>query len=136
MSAPTPRGPFVEVTGWTADVLAKVFHEAYERLAPYFGYQTNKGTRVFDANSPNGKLMIAVCDEIITMLRTDPLPDLERGQTYSTLEQVPLSIESHLRKEIAQYRTLLEEILYHWQTSDIFRLRARRLLGYDNPSKP
>lgn len=37
------------------DALAKVFHEAYERLAPEFGYET----RVFDPNTVNGKLMLA-----------------------------------------------------------------------------
>jgi hypothetical protein len=44
--------------------LAVLFHETYERLAPQYGYETKPETRVFDASSPNGKLMIAVCREI------------------------------------------------------------------------
>lgn len=44
--------------------LAKQFHEAYERLAPSFGYETRKDTKAFDPNSPNGKLMTAVCQEV------------------------------------------------------------------------
>lgn len=44
--------------------LAKRFHETYERLAPSFGYETRKDTKAFDENSPNGKLMIAVCTEV------------------------------------------------------------------------
>ena len=44
--------------------IARQFHEAYERLAPSFGYETRTVTRTFDKNSPNGKLMIAVCGEI------------------------------------------------------------------------
>lgn len=39
---------------------AREFHEAYERLAPQFGYETRPETREFDPNSPNGRLMMAV----------------------------------------------------------------------------
>ena len=49
--------------------LAGVFHNIYEKLAPQYGYETRKDTKAFDANSPNGKLMIATCDEIIAILR-------------------------------------------------------------------
>jgi len=44
--------------------LARKFHEAYERLAPQYGYKTREETRHFDPNSENGKLMIAVAREI------------------------------------------------------------------------
>lgn len=44
--------------------IAKRFHEAYERLAPSFGYETRTETRAFDPTTPNGRLMIAVCGEI------------------------------------------------------------------------
>lgn len=39
---------------------AREFHEAYERLAPQFGYETRPETREFDPESPNGRLMMAV----------------------------------------------------------------------------
>lgn len=45
--------------------LARRFHEAYERLAPVYGYATRHETREFDPESPNGKLMVAVCREIL-----------------------------------------------------------------------
>jgi hypothetical protein len=45
--------------------MALRFHDAYERLAPSCGYETRADTRVFDPTSPNGRLMIAVCAEII-----------------------------------------------------------------------
>jgi len=48
--------------------LAVLFHDTYERLAPDFGYETRKETRAFDPESPNGKLMIAVCGEILKRL--------------------------------------------------------------------
>ncbi len=44
--------------------IAKLFHETYERLAPQFGYETRQDTKAFDPESPNGKLMIAVCTEV------------------------------------------------------------------------
>ena len=49
----------------TAEEMAKAIHESYERLAPKYGYEMYKGARKFDKNSPNGKLMIAVCTEVI-----------------------------------------------------------------------
>lgn len=45
--------------------LAIAFHETYERLAPDFSYQTRKDTRAFDTTSANGKLMVAVCRELL-----------------------------------------------------------------------
>lgn len=44
--------------------LAELFHDTYERLAPSFGYETRVDTRVFDPESKNGRLMVAVCREI------------------------------------------------------------------------
>lgn len=44
--------------------VAKRFHDVYERLAPQFGYETRPDTKQFDPNTPNGKLMVAVCGEI------------------------------------------------------------------------
>ena len=51
----------------TAEQLAKRFHEAYERLAPQFGYETRKESAVpwQDVPENNKRLMIAVCAEIL-----------------------------------------------------------------------
>lgn len=51
--------------------LAVLFHVTYERLAPTSGYETRKETRVFDPESPNGKLMVATCVEIQKAIRED-----------------------------------------------------------------
>lgn len=48
--------------------LAVLFHENYERLAPSFGYETRLETQQFDADSPNGQLMVAVCEDVIEKL--------------------------------------------------------------------
>ena len=45
----------------TPEELARRFHDTYERLAPEYGYTTREDTKEFDPDSPNGKLMIAVC---------------------------------------------------------------------------
>jgi hypothetical protein len=44
--------------------LARLFHDTYERLAAQYGYVTRFDTRDFDAGSPNGRLMLAVCSEV------------------------------------------------------------------------
>ena len=48
-----------------ARLLARKFHELYEELAPQFGYETRPDTRQFDPDSPNGKLVIAVCARLL-----------------------------------------------------------------------
>lgn len=48
-----------------ATKLAKEFHDAYERLAPQFGYETREDTKEFDQTSPNGRLMVAVIDAVM-----------------------------------------------------------------------
>jgi hypothetical protein len=45
--------------------LARMFHEAYESLAPYHGYVTRPETRTFDPASNNGRLMIATCKAVL-----------------------------------------------------------------------
>lgn len=52
-----------------AQQLAVRFHEAYERLAPSFGYTTRPETRTLDLQSANGRLMVAVCQELLTSNR-------------------------------------------------------------------
>lgn len=47
------------------EAIAAQFHEAYERLAPVFGYKTNEATRIWNHESANGKLMMAVCAEVV-----------------------------------------------------------------------
>ena len=53
----------------TPQELAVLFHQTYERLAPEYGYETREETRQFDETSPNGKLMVAVCKELLQYLK-------------------------------------------------------------------
>jgi hypothetical protein len=62
-----------------AAALAVKFHDAYERLAPEHGYTTREETRQFNAETPNGKLMVAVCKDliangVIAVLNAQPEP--------------------------------------------------------------
>ncbi|MCK4820433.1 Lar family restriction alleviation protein [bacterium] len=53
--------------GWmSTKKLAALFHNTYEELAPSFGYETRADTKELDFDSPNGKLMLAVCERITT----------------------------------------------------------------------
>lgn len=62
----------------TDEQLARKFHEIYERLAPSFGYETRKETRQFDPNTPNGKLMVAVCGELLNGLTAEAAEQREK----------------------------------------------------------
>jgi hypothetical protein len=50
-----------------AETLAQRFHEAYERLAPQYGYETREGSSVPWEHVPieNRALMIATCAEVL-----------------------------------------------------------------------
>jgi hypothetical protein len=45
--------------------LARFFHDTYERLAPEYGYETRTETREFRSGTANGRLMQAVCAEVL-----------------------------------------------------------------------
>lgn len=63
-----------------AENLARKFHDTYEELAPSFGYETRKDTKQFDPESPNGRLMIAVCAKLLE--RNNNLPaEIEKRLT-------------------------------------------------------
>jgi len=54
----------------TAEDLAKLFHETYERLAPEYGYETREASAVSWENVPkqNKSLMIATAHEVLKTL--------------------------------------------------------------------
>ena len=55
--------------------MAQLFHEAYERLAPSFGYKTRDASAVAWENVPanNKLLMIATCKEIMGKRNTSAI---------------------------------------------------------------
>lgn len=56
----------IDFTG-TAEELARLFHDTYERLAPRFGYETREASAKPWEEVPdqNKALMIAVCSELL-----------------------------------------------------------------------
>lgn len=44
---------------------ARKLHDTYEKIAPDYGYTTRRESRVFDPESPNGRLMLAVCAKVV-----------------------------------------------------------------------
>lgn len=69
-----------------AEAVAKLFHEAYERLAPTFGYETREETRTPWERVPerNKRLMIAATAEVLAMLFPPEEGEREReGVTHA-----------------------------------------------------
>lgn len=81
--------------------LATLFHETYERRAPDFGYETRQETRRFDPSTPNGRLMVAVCGEILAAmqpkLRHTLSEDFSHFLSYSGFYAEPPEIIAKLR---------------------------------------
>jgi hypothetical protein len=71
--------------------LARKFHKAYERLAPQFGYETREETREFDPESPNGKLMIAVCSEILDLTAMCVQPERNEDEQETAKPALPIT---------------------------------------------
>lgn len=52
--------------------VARLFHQTYEKLAPYYGYETRPETREFDPNTANGRLMLHTVQNVLEQVA---LPD-------------------------------------------------------------
>ncbi len=68
----------------SAESLARLFHETYERLAPSFGYRTREASAVpwEDVPADNKALMIAVAGEVLAKLAADGLTALWDDEHY------------------------------------------------------
>lgn len=83
---------YPEIGQLTPLQLAALFHEAYERLAPTYGYETRPETRTFDPETQNGRLMIAVCKEVLQELQKRHESGCQRcGSTRPFYHRVPLT---------------------------------------------
>ena len=67
--------------------IAKIFHETYERLAPFFSYKTREATAVpWDEVPENNKrLMIAVATEVLAAMF--PIPQESNKQQEGDKQQ-------------------------------------------------
>lgn len=102
----------------TAEQLAMLFHETYERLAPSFGYETRQDTKSFDPQSPNGKLMIAVCGEVLNHIKPNGtsmniyvqvrLADTDRTLTWREIEAESLDAAIKIAENMPDVEVCLE----------------------------
>lgn len=74
--------------------VARLFHDTYEKMAPGFGYVTREETRVFDPESSNGRLMIAVCEQVITAYR--PHIEAEKAEAVKALTFIADTIAANI----------------------------------------
>ncbi len=79
-------------------VLARKFHDNYERLAPRFGYETRDDTKQFEPDTPNGRLMTAVCSEILSSQQTDDPLCVTNAPTLSneTIQRITAELSDRL----------------------------------------
>ena len=116
----------------SALALAEQFHNTYERLAPSFGYETRPETREFNPQTPNGRLMVAVCREIIAQNSflnqtnerrwgvSDPIPDIQSA--YLNIRQAMSDAEYATEKFLLGERK--EAVV--WITAAIAQLESAR----------
>lgn len=88
--------------------LAWLFHQTYEKLAPSFGYETREETRDFDPGTPNGKLMLAVAEEVIKRLKIQKVLMRNQGVSVDTFNgKLPNpSLPQYLVVQQWEYETL------------------------------
>jgi hypothetical protein len=89
----------------TDEEVARLFHETYERLAPSFGYETNKHTRTFFPLSTNGQLMIATCG-IVRRAIEQAAVAAERERLLVVADQIQLALEWYSDEACALARHL------------------------------
>lgn len=92
-----------------AELVAQLFHEAYERLAPSFGYETRKASAVpwESVPEPNRSLMVAVAGSVLDEIAGSIplLAELEaQRRRAADAEREMASLEV----ELAAYRQALE----------------------------
>jgi len=94
---------------------AKLFHDTYETLAPNFGYITREDTREFDPHSPNGRLMIAVIEELgIAQLEAELAAETDiRNQYIKDRDRIAegrYELERKLQQAQAEYEWMRREV--------------------------
>ena len=93
-----------------------MFHDTYEALAPNFGHETRKETREFSPDTPNGQLMIAVCDHVIKTLFKGPKPIITTS--YSCREISTWVNDSFGATAANEFDEWIESYLDEWNYYD------------------
>lgn len=74
------------------DLIASLFHEHYERLAPSFGYETRRDSSVpwDDVPEPNRQLMGSTVAAVLADPRSPVVARAERDRAMSEIQDVCL----------------------------------------------
>lgn len=82
------------MTPMEAQAFAQKFHEAYERLAPTFGYQTREASAKPWTEVPenNRKLMVAVCQEVVADALTAAYAQGRRNEQDAIVKRVEVLV--------------------------------------------
>lgn len=120
--------PEQKAAEYTPLQLAVLFHDTYESLAPSFGYETRAETRTFDATTPNGRLMVAVCERILKTLADHPA---DEGSPV-TLEDVAAALSGVVERRSDGWRVYFARWVTVRTRADLARLQ--RVL--ENESEP
>jgi hypothetical protein len=99
--------------------IARKFHKVYEKLAPEFGYTTRPETREFDENSSNGKLMIAVCKEVV-------LKELDRAREEVLLELLERKTNYKIERVDHGYKVTQEYVLVSDIEKELSKLKSKK----------
>jgi hypothetical protein len=114
--------------------LAMFLHYTYEQLAPKFGYETRESTRTWDADSPNGQLMIAVCEKLGASFRIDmPLPPPESFQygdaptlaVFNKAGILQIAVDTEQLEDLSRFHTSVETRAMARLLVEIVRLRTQ-----------
>ena len=89
--------------------LAVRFHECYERLAPDYGYETREDTKSFDHESKNGKLMVAVCAEMLSFSKAES-EQFELYENTLKLIAVPKLQDKYTPQQLAKHALRMEAL--------------------------
>jgi len=95
--------------------IARAFHEAYERLAPSFGYETRKASAVAWEQVPdnNRALMTAVAAEVAPLIAAQVLRDaadlVDRGPTFPLSPSIISALLRERADDHAPGRSLTED---------------------------
>ena len=79
------------------ELLARRFHNLYEHMAPQFGYTTREDTRLFIPESPNGKLMIAVCEALAASPEVSALIAEARREWCKKMDRIADEIDEQVK---------------------------------------
>lgn len=124
-----PANPITPTAHEDAERVARMFHEAYERLAPQFSYSTRKASAVPWENVPenNRKLMVATVGEVLSAiadrLEAQPVSEAMTATNSGEDALVRIPVRDIAFAAIQRCRKAGEsdEMLARWISEDVKR---------------